>query len=377
MVEWEEGLHLKINNVTKTFDNNVVAVSNASFSVKKSEFLTILGPSGSGKTTLLRMIAGFEFPTSGEIYLKGSPLTPVPPNKRPVNTVFQNYALFPHMNVFNNVSYGLVAKRIPKREIKKKVTQVLELVSLTGLEKRYPEQLSGGQQQRVALARALVCEPEILLSDESLGALDLKLRKQTQIALKTIQKTTNVTFIHVTHDQEEAFIMSDRIVVMNNGVIEQIGTPLDLYFSPKTIFVGGFIGENNLISMKVLSFDDKHLTGESSQKDRISLISSKVISKNISKGDEVFIFIRPESIDLREASLKLNHFYAYVIDVIVVGSEVKILLRYGDNETITIKVPTPTDIGNLNIGVKRGEKILVGFDPDDVIGIFKKDGFAK
>jgi ABC-type Fe3+/spermidine/putrescine transport system ATPase subunit len=366
--------HLQVDSVTKVFESGVLAVDRASFSVRKSEFLTILGPSGSGKTTLLRMIAGFEPPTSGEIYLNGRPLTPVPPNKRPVNTVFQNYALFPHMNVLNNVGYGLVAKRMHKDEIQARVKRALELVSLSGLERRHPEQLSGGQQQRVALARALVCEPEILLSDESLGALDLKLRKQTQIALKSIQKTTNITFIHVTHDQEEAFTMSDRIVVMNNGVIEQIGSPLDLYFNPKTMFVGGFIGENNLIRVRVVSYDGKDLVVESSRRDRIVVSGSKVRGGRVKAGDEVFIFVRPESISLGEISAGANRFSAKVLDVMVIGSEVKILLRFGDADTIIVKIPTPTDVRSLSLGVSRGEEVRFGFEPEDVIGVYAKDG---
>lgn len=232
-------------NVTKHYDGDV-ALDNINLYIRDGEFLTLLGPSGCGKTTLLRLIAGFIMPTSGQILMDGRDLTTIPPYKRRVNTVFQKYALFPHLNVFDNIAFGLNIKKLPKNEIKQRVTEMLELVNLAGYEKRYIEQLSGGQQQRVAIARALVNEPEVLLLDEPLGALDLKLRKGMQIELKRMQKKLGITFIYVTHDQEEALTMSDTIVVINHGVIQQIGKPTDVYNEPKNRFVARFIGQSNI-----------------------------------------------------------------------------------------------------------------------------------
>src|ERR1041384_6112932 len=217
------------------------------------EFFSMLGPSGCGKTTTLRMIAGFERPTSGRILLDGHDMALTPPHKRNVNTVFQNYALFPHLNVFDNIAFGLRREKRPKGEIRQRVAEALELVQLTGLEKRRPAQMSGGQQQRVALARALVLQPAVLLLDEPLGALDAKLRKALQIELKALQEQVGITFIYVTHDQEEALTMSDRIAVMNAGRIEQIGSPSEVYEEPQTLFVADFLGVSNLMEARVVS----------------------------------------------------------------------------------------------------------------------------
>ena len=221
-------------------------MDNISLNIIDGEFFTLLGPSGSGKTTCLRMIAGFEHPTSGQIKLFGQDVTDLPPYERDVNTVFQDYALFPHMSVADNIGYGLMVKKVPKPDREKRVAEILELVRLPGLEKRKPTQLSGGQRQRVALARALINRPRVLLLDEPLGALDLKLRQQMQVELKAIQHEVGITFIFVTHDQEEALIMSDRIAVYNLGHIEQIGTPSDLYEYPATTFVATFVGTSNI-----------------------------------------------------------------------------------------------------------------------------------
>lgn len=224
----------------------VRAVNNISLSIVDGEFFTLLGPSGSGKTTCLRMIAGFDHPTAGQIELFGQNVTDLPPYERDVNTVFQDYALFPHMTVADNIGYGLMVKKVPKSERNRRVAEILDLVRLPGLEKRKPSQLSGGQRQRVALARALINRPRVLLLDEPLGALDLKLRQQMQVELKAIQHEVGITFIFVTHDQEEALIMSDRIAVFNLGRIEQIGTPADLYEYPATPFVATFVGTSNI-----------------------------------------------------------------------------------------------------------------------------------
>ena len=238
---------VKLENVTKTFEDGVTVIDDLNLSVYQNEFLTLLGPSGCGKTTTLRIIGGFEQPTKGNVYFKGKIINDLPPYKRTVNTVFQKYALFPHMNIYDNIAFGLYIKKLPKNEIYDKVIQMLKLVNLEGFEKRMPDSLSGGQQQRVAIARALVNEPDLLLLDEPLGALDLKLRKEMQIELKRIQTQLGITFVYVTHDQEEALTMSDRIVVMNNGLIQQLGTPVDIYNEPANDFVADFIGESNIL----------------------------------------------------------------------------------------------------------------------------------
>src|SRR5437764_504639 len=236
--------------VSKRFGSHA-AVDDVSLEIAEGEFFSLLGPSGCGKTTTLRMIAGFELPDAGRIVRKGNDVTEVPANRRPVNMVFQQYALFPHMSVYDNVAFGLKVKRVPRGEHGERVQEMLRVVSLEGLDDRHPRQLSGGQQQRVALARALVNRPAALLLDEPLGALDLKLRKQMQLELKAIAAESATTFVYVTHDQEEALTMSDRIAVMNDGVVEQVARPRELYEHPATPFVAGFIGTSNLLSLKV------------------------------------------------------------------------------------------------------------------------------
>ena len=253
---------IELIDVRKVFEDETVAVESFNLQVKKGEFVTFLGPSGCGKTTTLRMIAGFELPTSGRILLNGEDISRLPPNKRPVNTVFQKYALFPHLNVYENIAFGLRLKkvegengktrRLAKSEIDKKVKKALEIVDLEGFEKRSVSTLSGGQQQRIAIARAIVNEPEILLLDEPLGALDLKMRKEMQIELKNMHKKLGITFIYVTHDQEEALTMSDKIVVINDGEIQQIGTPAEIYNEPVNTFVADFIGESNIFNGTVV-----------------------------------------------------------------------------------------------------------------------------
>src|SRR5262245_27022467 len=238
---------LQIRSLTKRFGSGTAAVDNVSLDVARGEFLTLLGASGSGKTTTLRMIAGFEHPTSGEILMDGQPLTLLPPFKRELNTVFQQYALFPHMSVRDNVGYGLKMRKVAKSEIAERVGQALDMVQLGHLGERAPRQLSGGQQQRVALARALVNRPRVLLLDEPLGALDLKLRKEMQLELKRLNRQLGITFLYVTHDQEEALTMSDRIALMRNGKIAQLSGPREMYEQPRTRYVADFIGETNLV----------------------------------------------------------------------------------------------------------------------------------
>ncbi len=243
-------IDVRLERVTKVF-GDTVAVDDVSLEIEEGEFFSLLGPSGCGKTTTLRMVGGFEEPTRGTIYLGGRDVTDLPPYKRDVNTVFQSYALFPHLDVFENVAFGLRRRKVDRAEIQRRVGEALELVDLVGFERRRPTQLSGGQQQRVALARALVNRPKVLLLDEPLGALDLKLRKQMQLELKRIQAEVGITFIYVTHDQEEAMTMSDRIAVMRHGRIEQVGPPEEVYEHPGTEFVAGFLGASNLLDGEV------------------------------------------------------------------------------------------------------------------------------
>ncbi len=287
---------IDLKNITKEY-NGVTVLDNINLYIRKNEFLTLLGPSGCGKTTTLRIIGGFEQPASGKVIFEGKDITTVPPYKRQINTVFQKYALFPHMDVFENISFGLKIKKLPKDEIDKKVKEMLRLVNLEGFERRSIDSLSGGQQQRIAIARALVNQPQVLLLDEPLGALDLKLRKEMQIELKDMQKRVGITFIYVTHDQEEALTMSDTIVVMDKGRIQQIGTPVDIYNEPKNAFVAKFIGESNIVDG--IMHDDLVV--------EFSDIVFDCVDKGFDKMEEVDVVIRPEDVEiipLNDAKLK-------------------------------------------------------------------------
>ena len=289
---------IRLDRVSKHF-HEVVAVDDLSLDILRGEFFSMLGPSGCGKTTTLRMIAGFEDATAGAIYLGGSDVTNLPPFRRDVNTVFQNYALFPHLTVYDNVAFGPRRKHMSEAEVKSSVGRMLDLVQLHGYDRRKPSQMSGGQQQRVALARALINHPKVLLLDEPLGALDLKLRKQMQIELKRIQTEVGITFVYVTHDQEEAMTMSDRIAVMRAGKVEQLGTPEELYERPTTEFVAGFLGISNLLEGRVDQsndgFADVTLTGGT--KVRVSNKSGECVP-----GQSVVIGVRPEKLRISPAS---------------------------------------------------------------------------
>ena len=278
---------IELKNITKAFDGETV-LNNISLDIYDNEFLTLLGPSGCGKTTLLRIISGFVQPDDGEIVFMGEDITDVPPHKRNVNTVFPKYALFPHLNVYENVAFPLREKKVPKDEIDKKVKEMLKLVMLSGFEKRNVTSLSGGQQQRVAIARALVNHPKVLLLDEPLSALDLKLRKDMQQELKNIQKSTGITFVFVTHDQEEALSMSDTIVVMSEGVIQQIGTPVDIYNEPENAFVADFIGESNIIDGVMIKDGEARFSGQ----------TFPCLDKGFAPKEPVDIVIRPEDVDI-------------------------------------------------------------------------------
>jgi len=283
-------------DVSKRF-GGVSAVEDVSLEIGDGEFFSLLGPSGCGKTTTLRMIAGFERPDGGRIFLQGHDVTDVPANRRPVNMVFQQYALFPHMSIYDNVAFGLKVKKVPRSEHAGRVKAMLRIVELEGLEKRKPRQLSGGQQQRVALARALVNSPAALLLDEPLGALDVKLRKQMQLELKAIQNDVGTTFVYVTHDQEEALAMSDRIAVMNEGQVEQIGSPREIYTRPQTAFVADFIGSLNVLELKVDELVGDYAVTRLDESQRVVVAAEA----GTHVGDEVRVAMRPEQVQLSPA----------------------------------------------------------------------------
>ena len=307
---------VQLEGVNKYFGKNHV-VKNLNLSVEEGEFLTLLGSSGCGKTTTLRMIAGFEEPTSGSILVEGQAVEEKEPFERNVNTVFQSYALFPHKTIYDNVAYGLKMKKVPKTEIAQRVKEIMALVQLTGFEERYPSQLSGGQKQRVAIARALINRPRVLLLDEPLGALDLKLRKQMQMELKRLQRKLNITFIYVTHDQEEALTMSDRIAVMHDGILDQLGTPEEIYEQPRTKFVATFIGETNIFegNIKELAMG------------RVAVrIENGVIrgcGYGFSRNEYITVSVRPEKMKFSAAPVKGFQLEAQVKDYVYAGSVVK------------------------------------------------------
>lgn len=312
---------IELKHITKIFDDNFTAVDDFNLEVQRGEFVTFLGPSGCGKTTTLRMIAGFEIPTEGEILLNGTDISKLPPNKRPINTVFQRYALFPHLNIFDNIAFGLKLKKMPKAEIEKKVKKALEMVDLEGFEHRRVQTLSGGQQQRIAIARSLVNEPEILLLDEPLGALDLKMRKEMQLELKSMHEKLGITFIYVTHDQEEALTMSDKIVVMSEGRIQQVGTPEDIYNEPKNAYVADFIGESNIFN------------GIMTDKLKVRFCGAEFeCLDDIEHGTQVDVVVRPE--DILVGAPETGAVKGKVISVVFKGVHYEITVLSGKNEIV-------------------------------------------
>ena len=323
-----EKVIVKLDNVSKKFDKGYV-IKDFSLDIYEGEFLTLLGPSGCGKTTVLRMISGLETVTKGKVYIDSIDVTDTDATKREVNTIFQNLALFPKMTVTDNISFGLRMKKIPENEIAKKVRDVIKLVKLNGLENRYPSELSGGQQQRVAIARGIVMNPKVLLLDESLCSLDLKLKKSMQVELKKIQKKLGITFIYVTHAQDEALSMSDRIVIINKGQIEQMDTPENIYRHPNTIFVADFIGEANILNGKII------------EKNKVSLENGFVIENisipNAKKNEFIKIIIRPENIKVYKKSKK-NSLKGYVSTITYSGDSTKLTVNISDDLIIDAKV---------------------------------------
>ena len=336
---------------------DVVAVHDVTLDVRPGEFLTLLGPSGCGKTTLLRLVAGFETPDAGAVFISGRDLTSEPPYRRPVNTVFQHYALFPHRTVAGNVAFGLQMARVSRLEIPKRVERALDQVRLTGLGDRAVDQLSGGQRQRVALARALVLEPDVLLLDEPLAALDLKLRQEMRIELKNLQERLGRTFVFVTHDQDEALIMSDRIAVMNQGRVEQVGPPEELYERPRTRFVADFLAVRNVLQATVLSVAG----GRVSLRTRGGVSLAAADDGHWREGAEVWVGLRPETLQLAVDGASPDHLRGTVEDEVYLGDRTEWLLRVAD-EVLTVSQPA-----RRGRPLRRGDPVSVAVAPEAVL----------
>ncbi len=332
--------YLVLKNLVKIFDSgkeSVVAVDDVSLQVGEGEFVTLLGPSGCGKTTTLRMIAGFEFPTSGEIFLDGERINAVPPNRRPTTMVFQNYALFPHMTVVQNIEYGLKIHHVPGKAIKERVEEVMHLVGLGGLGGRSPTQLSGGQQQRVSLARSLIMEPKVLLLDEPLSNLDAKLRESTRIEIRNLQRRLGITSVYVTHDQEEAMTLSDRVVIMHEGRIQQIGTPPEIYAHPANHFVADFIGKANFLEARVEEVGSQNTAELDIYGTKLRVTAEQ---QQLVEGAKVTVVVRPESVDLepkREGAL-----VGVIRESVYLGSEIVYEVQLKDS-ILTVEVPNPQE----------------------------------
>lgn len=349
------GTIVEMIGVNKRYGSNHV-VKDLNLIVNEGEFLTLLGSSGCGKTTTLRMIAGFEEPTTGSIKVEGVPVEEKEPYERNVNTVFQTYALFPHKTIFDNIAYGLKMKKVPKEEIRERVLEMMDMVQLTGFEKRYPSQLSGGQKQRVAIARALINRPRVLLLDEPLGALDLKLRKQMQLELKRLQKKLNITFIYVTHDQEEALTMSDRIAIMHDGIVDQLDTPTEIYEHPATRFVATFIGETNTYDGCVTSITDGIAT--------ITLENGAVKVKcdeSFSILEYATVSVRPEKMRFSKEPHEGFELVAVVKDYIYVGSVLKCIVSLPNGNELKIERLAGQELPEI------GSRIYPYWEPADAV----------
>lgn len=348
---------VELHKISKHF-GSVVAVDGISLLIRDGEFFSMLGPSGCGKTTTLRLIAGFEMPTAGEVYIGGPLMGETPAYHRPVNTVFQNYALFPHMTVSENVAFGLEMKKVPKQEIQQRVEEAMEMVQLPGIGERRPEQLSGGQQQRVALARALVNRPKVLLLDEPLGALDLKLRKAMQLELKALQNRVGITFVYVTHDQEEALTMSDRIAVMSKGNVLQIGSPEEIYDHPACRFVADFIGETNFLEGVV--------KGRGSEEavvvvDEVLAVHVPV-GRGVGMNKKVSIAIRPEKISLHAESPDPRAIPGVVEDIVYTGTDTRYLVRLTERTIVTVRQQNVTT--GAGVDFPAGSRVHLQWQPE-------------
>jgi len=357
---------VELRDVVKRF-GDTVAVDHVSLEIRDGEFFSLLGPSGCGKTTTLRMIAGFEYPSSGSIAIHGREMATIPPHRRPVNTVFQSYALFPHMTVAQNVAFGLEMKRRPRDEIAVRVQEALEQVRLSAFADRRPRQLSGGQQQRVALARALINQPEVLLLDEPLGALDQKLRKELQLELKSLQRRVGITFIFVTHDQEEALTMSDRIAVMSQGKVLQIGSPTEIYERPTCRFVADFIGETNFIAGRVIENGANAATIETTDGLRLRGLTPRPVQV----GEPAVLSIRPEKARLLAPSdARAGHTYALPVRVELVsyiGSDTRITVRLNDQRTFDVWEQNTLSTLDRDAYWQPGEPAVLVCPPDNAL----------
>ena len=392
---------LELKEIKKSFTEGEAVLDNISLEISKGEFITLLGSSGCGKTTTLRIIAGLEQPDAGSVWLDGREVTGLEPNQRDVNTVFQNYALFPHMNVAENIGYGLKLKKVPKSEIRKKVFQMLELVQLEGYEKRKPSELSGGQKQRVAIARALVNNPKVLLLDEPLGALDLQLRRAMQIELKHLQKKLGITFIYITHDQEEAINMSDRIAVMRDGRIEQIGTPDEIYNHPKTSYVATFVGNANILHGVAESIQGQNaIVKIGNDRVNVKLETSQQntedtgVKQYLSAGEKVTLAVRSENILLQEAAVigVTGTDYRDAVDISVAdgsldahnknsisGLQATVTEKNfaGGQLRVTLKLSDGTQLiasrYGIDASVAEGQTVRCSFLPTDVVLVDRED----
>lgn len=353
------GPFLELKNLKKSFTAGEAVLSGISLTIEKGEFVTLLGASGCGKTTTLRIIAGLEQPDEGSVWLEGQNVTDLEPNQRDVNTVFQNYALFPHMNVADNIGYGLKIRKVPKAEIREKVKKMLELVQLEGFEKRKPSELSGGQRQRVAIARALANNPRVLLLDEPLGALDLQLRRTMQLELKRLQKKLGITFIYITHDQEEAINMSDRIVVMNQGQFEQIGTPDEIYNHPKTSYVAAFVGNANILKGIVAEKNGHHIKVKLG--DEVASIDTE---EKVNVGENVTVALRGENILLEEN----GNLHATVKEKNFAAGQLRVLLTLPNGDELT------ANRFGMNADIQPGQQICWRFEPKDAVLVDRPKG---
>ena len=356
---------VELRDVVKRFPGaageDVYAVKNVSLQIRDGEFFSLLGPSGCGKTTSLRMIAGFEMPSQGEVYLHGRPMGSTPPFKRPVNTVFQSYALFPHMTVGENVAFGPEMRGTPRADIGSRVGEALEMVRLPGFEKRRPRQLSGGQQQRVALARALINRPEVLLLDEPLGALDLKLRKEMQLELKRLQREVGITFVYVTHDQEEALTMSDRIAVMNAGAVLQVGSASEIYEEPNSRFVADFIGETNFIEGSVLSVNGMEAEFEGGGLKFVAGAEAGIV-----RGARATLAVRPERIRLTRTRPEdtPNAFRGELAESVYVGTDTRFLVQLAPTVSVRVRQQNVVPVGMPALEGPVGFEVWVSWQPE-------------